>query len=92
MTPDKVLTKHPEGKRGKSITVESYELFEQAVVAALQRRALTHTELVAALEQSLRGRFGGNVSWYTMTVKLDLEARRVIERTASRPQRYRVRG
>ena len=33
----------------------------------------------------------GNISWYAETVKLDLEARDAIERTRSRPQRYRLR-
>jgi hypothetical protein len=34
----------------------------------------------------------GSVNWYTVTVKLDLEARRVLERVAgARPQRLRRR-
>jgi hypothetical protein len=31
------------------------------------------------------------VSWYAETVKLDLEARKKIERTSSRPQKYRLK-
>ncbi len=51
----------------------------------------SHTELVARLRQSLERTFSGNVSWYAETVKLDLEARGLIERTTSRPETYRLK-
>ena len=54
-------------------------------------RELTHTELMNGLFARLKNRFDGNSHWYGETVKLDLEARNVIERTDSRPQRYRRR-
>jgi hypothetical protein len=41
------------------------------------------------LDARLRNRFDGNPHWYGETVKLDLEARRVIERTDARPPMYR---
>jgi hypothetical protein len=37
----------------------------------------------------LATRFDGNPHWYGETVKLDLEARNVIERTVERLQKYR---
>lgn len=43
------------------------------------------------VNRNLRGKFTGNISWYAETVKLDLEARKVVERTASKPQKYRLR-
>jgi hypothetical protein len=88
---DKVLTKHPLGKSGKSIAKQNYDLFKGAIVAALKGRELTHTELVDQLHKSLKGKFSGNVGWYAETVKLDLEAANVIERTSSKPQKYRVK-
>jgi hypothetical protein len=39
----------------------------------------------------MKGKFSGNVGWHVMVVKLDLEARRLIERTSSRPQKYRLK-
>jgi hypothetical protein len=51
----------------------------------------SHTELMSALERKLKGKFDGNVSWYGETVKLDLEARRIVERTGAKPQKYRLR-
>ncbi len=36
----------------------------------------------------LKGKFSGSISWYAETVKLDLEARKLIKRTNSKPQKY----
>jgi hypothetical protein len=91
MAAEKLHTKHPDGKRNQPIDKKDYELFEAAIVTALRRGELTHTELVDELKQRLKGTFAGNVGWCAMTVKLDLEARKVIERTSSRPQKYRLR-
>jgi hypothetical protein len=44
---------------------------------------------MSQLNKILDGKFSGNISWYAETVKLDLEARRIIERTSSKPQKYR---
>jgi hypothetical protein len=46
----------------------------------LQDKELTHTELFRQLTKDLKGKFSGNISWYGETVKLDLEARTIIER------------
>jgi len=65
---------------------------KQAIVEALRNKELTHTnELFNQLNRSLRGKFSDNISWYAETVKLDLEARNNIERTSSKPQKYRLK-
>ncbi len=88
----KIQTRHPtRGKSGRRIDRERYEVVKGALLAALEGAELTHTELMDALATALRGGFEGNVSWYAETVKLDLEARKFIERTGSKPQKYRVR-
>ena len=91
MTEEKILTKHPLGKSGKNIDTQKYETLKEAIVSALQSKELTHTELFNQLDKSLKSKFSGNVSWYGETVKLDLEARKIIERTSSKPQKYRVK-
>lgn len=91
MTEERILTKHPQGKSGKNITKKNYETLKKAILSALRNRELTHTELFDQLEKNLRGRFSGNISWYGETVKLDLEAREIIERTDSKPQRLRLK-
>lgn len=91
MTEEKILTRHPLGKSGRSISRQKYESVKKAMLSALRAGDLTHTQLFDRLQGRLKGRFSGNISWYGETVKLDLEARKIIERTASRPQRYRLR-
>jgi hypothetical protein len=91
MSEEKILTKHPLGKTGRNISKQTYDLFKQAIVSALRRKELTHTELAEQLVRNLKGKFSGNINWYGETVKLDLEARKIIERTGSKPQKYRLK-
>ena len=92
MAEEKILTKHPQGKTGRNISKKSYDTLKAAILTALSKKELTHTELFEQLNKNLKGKFDGNISWYGETVKLDLEARKIIERTASKPQKYKVRG
>ena len=91
MTEEKILTKHPLGKSGRNISKQKYETIKQALVGALRKKELTHAELLSQTNKTLKGKFSDNVSWYAETVKLDLEARKIIERTSSKPQKYRLR-
>lgn len=91
MKKEKILTKHPYGKTGRNIDLEKYETLKAAILAALRKKELTHTELFAVLNSRLAGKFDGNVSWFGETVKLDLEARGTIERTDAKPARYRLK-
>ena len=86
----KILTKHPLGKAGRNIDGEKYDTLKKAILSALRENELTHTELFSRLNKSLNNKFAGNISWYGETVKLDLEARKMIERTSSKPQKYRL--
>jgi hypothetical protein len=88
---EKILTRHPEGKSGKNVSRKTYELFKGAILSAVRGKELTHTELISRLNKSLKSRFSGNISWYGETIKLDLEARKLIERTGSNPQKYRLK-
>ena len=92
MTEEKILTKHPLGKSGKNIDKQKYETLKKAILSALQSKELTHTELFNGLNKTLKGKFSGNISWYAETVKLDLEARKIIQRTSSKPQKYRAKS
>ena len=91
MTEEKILTKHPLGKSGKNISKQKYETLKQAILSTLRNKEATHTELFDQLNKSLKGKFSGNISWYAETVKLDLEARKIIERTSSKPQKYQLK-
>jgi Family of unknown function (DUF6958) len=91
MSSGKILTKHPLGKSGKNIHRKKYDTLKKAILSALRKNDLTHTELFSRVNERLDGKFSGNISWYGETVKLDLEARKIIERTASMPQKYRLK-
>jgi hypothetical protein len=91
MAEEKILTKHPLGKSGKNISRQKYEAIRDAILSALKNRELTHTELFEQLPKRLKSKFSGNVSWYGETVKLDLEARKIIARTSTKPPKYRVK-
>ena len=92
MKAEKILTKHPASKSGKNISKQKYETLKKAILSALASKELTHTELFDQLNTSLKNKFTGNISWYGETVKLDLEARKIIRRTDSKPQKYRLKS
>ncbi len=92
MGEPRVQLQHPQKKQMPTIERAKYDTVRAAMLASLEGKELTHTELFAALEQELSGKFAGDVSWYGEGVKLDLEAKRIIERTDSKPQRYRLKN
>jgi hypothetical protein len=76
-----VLTLHPQNKQGVQISKRKYDFMRKVIVETLQSRdKLTHMALTQAIEQRLDGRFDGSVPWYVTTIKLDLEARGLIQR------------
>ena len=89
---EKILTKHPQGKKGVHISREKYETMRVTILSVLRKNPLTHDELTAAVENRLRGKFEGSIPWYMEATKLDLEAKKVIERVARKgPATYRLR-
>ena len=84
-----------EGSRGLRCSKEKYEVVRKAMLAVVPRKreGIAFHELPKALLSRIPKNLfqtDGSVSWYVTTVKLDLEARCVIQRIAgSRPQRLR---
>jgi hypothetical protein len=91
---ERIMTLHPAGKQGVSIDRAKYDLIRQAILASLAQRAeIPFAELDAAVAANLSRPFDGSIGWYTVTVKLDLEARAVIERVPGpSPQVVRLTG
>lgn len=92
MSEGKIRTLHPEGKHGVNISREKYEVVRAAIIETLQARGeMTFNDLRMAVEQALPEDFEGSPGWYYTTVKLDLEARDIIERVpGSSPQIVRL--
>ncbi len=89
---EKILTRHPRGKRGVNISKAKYETMKKALLQILGEGALTHHELTHAVETKLKGKFEGSIPWYMEGTKLDLEARGIIERVpGERNEVYRVK-
>jgi hypothetical protein len=88
--PEKIQTLHPiAGKTNKRISLEKYEVIRENIIAILIEKEMTHTELMEILYARVKDTFDGGVQWYGETVKLDLEARKIIERVGTKPERYR---
>jgi len=90
---ERILTKHPqEGKSGVNIERRKYETIREAMLESIRGQGeITFKTLTAAVRDRLEGRFEGSISWYVTTVKLDLEARGIIERIPKRtPQHLRI--
>jgi hypothetical protein len=88
---EKILTKHPEGKKGVNISKEKYEIIRKAIIELLEKEELTYSQLANSVKKKLENRFEGSINWYVETVKLDLEAKKIIERIPeTKPQLYRL--
>jgi hypothetical protein len=89
MKEETIQTLHPqERKTNKRISLSKYEFIRDHLVAILSDQPLTHTELMEILYQRVKDQFEGGVQWYGETVKLDLEARKRIVRTKTKPEKY----
>jgi hypothetical protein len=90
---EKMLAQHPQpDKQGVRISKAKYELIRKTILDTLHaKEGITFTELTDAVKGKLEGDFDGSIPWYVTTVKLDLEARKVIERVPrTKPQQLRV--
>ncbi len=90
---EKIQTLHPDkSKTNKKISLDKYNSIKKVLLEILRSNELTHTELMESLYQKVKDSFEGGVQWYGETVKLDLEARKIIERTRTKPDRYRLKA
>lgn len=81
MSKEKIITRHPEGKKGVNISKEKYDTVKSAIVESLREKGeLSYTELTKQVAQKIFGNFSGSIPWYVVTVKLDLEARGIIKK------------
>jgi hypothetical protein len=82
---EKVQLIHPEGKHAVRMPVEKYELLRKAILKCLAGKdPVTHTELSELVHNYLKKNklsFNGSVDWHMESVKLDLEARKLVTRT-----------
>lgn len=90
---EKILTLHPQpDKQGVSIDRQKYDLIRAAILQVINDRGeISFGDLTKSVEQQVVPEFDGSVPWYVTTVKLDLEARGLIERVPKcTPQQLRL--
>ena len=90
---ERILTIHPQGKKGVSISRHKYEVMSAAIFRSLRGRGEVPLQVVRQeVEGDLQGKFEGSTSWYFTTVKLDLEAGGILDCVpGKRPQHIRLR-
>ena len=81
MTNQKILTLHPQGKKGVNIDLHKYTTLKNYIMDTLAAQGdMTYQDLNQQAIDQLSDSFSGSVPWYLVTVKLDLEARGMIKR------------
>ncbi len=90
---EKILTLHPDkNKQGVRISKAKYDLMRETILKTLRSHGqLTYSELAEKVGKKLNSKFDGSIAWYVTTVKLDLEARKVIKRVPNtNPQQVQL--
>ena len=88
---DKILTWHPEGKKGVLMSVTQYTAICNFILAVLRAGEVTTNDLMERAESELSTIISKDISWHILVVKLDLEARGLISSiTRSVPSRVQV--
>lgn len=90
---DKIQLLNPNSaKKGAIIDKQKYETVKETIMGILEEKEIiTFKELMGEVSHRLCHRFEGSPSWYCTVVKLDLEARNIVERVdRSSPQRVRL--
>ena len=92
MKAESIQTLHPHpDKTNRKIALDKYNFIKDNILIILSESELTHAELMEKLYSRVKDSFTGGVQWYGETVKLDLEARQIIERTKTKPEMYRLK-
>jgi hypothetical protein len=89
----RIMTQRPDPeKAGTNIARAKYNVIRSEILRTIRERGeITFRDLGRTVRDQLQDRFDGSVSWNVTTVKLDLEARGLMERKpGSKPQRLRL--
>ncbi len=77
----RIMTLHPQGKKGVHILLRKYDMIKDFILEKVkEHQEIEYQELSDLAIKELSETFDGKVVWYIVSVKLDLEARGIIER------------
>jgi hypothetical protein len=89
---DKLQLQHPQGKKAISMSKEKYDAIKQALLQFLKGREASFAEIENAVADHFKKnkiKFEGSLPWHLEWVKLDLEAKAIIQRVPkASPVRY----
>ncbi len=90
----RILTLHPKGKKGVNILKTKYDVIKDYIIAKVEEYGeITYSDLNDFAIRDLSETFDGKVGWYVVSVKLDLEAREIIERIPkTSPHKLRMKS
>jgi hypothetical protein len=89
----KYLPQHPEGKRTLRVDGDKYQTIYQAFreIVTDSEQEYVLEDVTEAIESTLGKTFDGSIQWHVNVVKVDLEARGLIERIPNeQPQKIRL--
>jgi len=89
----KILTLHPQGKKGVNILQRRYDFIREFMLDTIKQHGeISYSDLNDLAVDKLTNTFDGKIPWYVVTVKLDLEARGIIERVPkTSPHKVRMK-
>ena len=91
MKEELIQTLHPHpGKNNKRMSLETYNVLRKNILAILKKSEPTGPQLMQELFRNVKGSYEEGLRSYVETVKLDLEARGIVERVRTKPVTYRL--
>jgi hypothetical protein len=88
---ERILTLHPEGKKGVNISKSKYEITRECLMGIFAEfPEISHKDLTRLSKERLSGKLEGNAGWYMETVLLDMMAREIINRIGDKPVRLEI--
>ncbi|MBD3232556.1 MAG: hypothetical protein GF315_02415 [candidate division Zixibacteria bacterium] len=87
---DSIYAKHPDpAKQGVNISKDKYDKMKNTMISIIEDRGeVAFGDLMKLTKEKLKEKFNGSIGWYTTVVKLDLEARGIIERIPEKKPQF----
>lgn len=91
---ERIQTLHPQGKKGVNILKKRYDPIKDFILKTVEAHGeITYSEVNDLAVEQLKDSFDGSIPWYVVSVKLDLEARGIIERVPkTSPHKIRLKS
>ena len=90
-SPSKIIVTHPETGTERKFDVAIYEPVKAAIIQSLKgSKGKTFTELTDDVVKIIRKKMPGfnkSIPWYTISIRLDLETRGIVETFVEKGQK-----